>query len=65
MATRSDRQGQLVERDHQPSAQRLLDREFVVSAPEILNERMPPITTVVLPSHLSPRTGHNRAFNRP
>src|SRR5574341_1330633 len=41
MATRSDHQGPLVERDHQPSAYRFLDRELVVSAPQILDERMP------------------------
>jgi hypothetical protein len=36
-----DRHGQLVERDHDPSAHRLLDRQLVVSAPQMLDERMP------------------------
>jgi hypothetical protein len=37
----SDRHGQLVERDRQPSVGRLLDRELVVSTTNVLDERMP------------------------
>jgi hypothetical protein len=37
----SDRQDQFVERDHQPPIGGLLDRQFVVSAPKVLDEGVP------------------------
>jgi hypothetical protein len=38
---RSDRHGQFVERDRHPAVGRLLGGELVVSAPNVLHERMP------------------------
>jgi hypothetical protein len=39
--TGSDRQGEFVERDRQPSAYRLLDRQLVVAAADVLHKRVP------------------------
>jgi hypothetical protein len=54
----SDRQGQLIERDGHPPVHRLFDRQLVVSAADVLYERMPdddhPGAAVLLePSHRS------------
>jgi hypothetical protein len=37
----SDRQGKLIERDGQPQGHRLLDRELVVCAADVLHEGVP------------------------
>jgi hypothetical protein len=61
----SDRQDQFVERDHQPPIRGLLDRQFGVSAPNVLDEGVPGddhsgAAVLLEPSHLS-----QRAFSLP
>jgi hypothetical protein len=61
----SDRQGELVERDRHPLVHRLLDRELVVPASQIVDKAMPGDHDPGAAILLEPRIGPSRAFSRP
>jgi hypothetical protein len=59
----SDGHGQLVECDRHPPAHGLLDRQLVVSTPNVLHQRMPRDDHPGAAILLRPRIGPSRAFN--
>jgi hypothetical protein len=61
----SDGHGQLVERNRHTPIRRLLNGQLVVSAPNVLDERMAGDDDSGATVLLSPRIGRRRAFSRP
>jgi hypothetical protein len=57
----SDRHGEPVERDRQPPARQLRDRQLVVATANVLHERVAVMMTLALPSCFKPRIGRSRA----
>ena len=65
MLPRSDGEGEFAEDGREPISSVDIHAEFVVSAIEILHERVPGTGHPRLAISLRPRIGRSRAFRRP